>query len=437
MFIPVGLEIKHKDVPWFTMLVVAITVVVSIYAFDSILKNGANLYKSDSYKNLQNAKIAYLKKLCKRNQQKILSTQSCKIIQRVEARAGIEVALINHLRSKKISKRDIKTITEFFDINKKSIKGANVLNREVLMHQRQMHGTLLRIQKQQHLLSKDNITPASILKAQLTHSGWMHLIGNMMFLIAMCIAVEQRLGWSKTALLYFSTGTIALPAYVLLNDSFIHIVGASANVFGIMGAFVALFYNKNIKLLFSYNMLFYKTVKMPVLVYSTLFVIFSELVGLSSQTNVANGAHLIGFVIGFGVAYGFRRADNLPDEYIYRYEYQLVKRAKKYLHSSNFQNYLKFIDGHCKESKPLQKTLFTKSNLESFNTLPDKTAAQNIFAEHIKSLHEEKQINELIKSLELFKSLSQEQNFKKKFHNNFWVRVNSLKKQKERNYNVA
>ena len=176
---------------------------------------------------------------------------------------------------------------------------------------------------------------------------------------------------------------------------------------------------------------------MPVLLYSLIFVIFSELVGLSSSSSVAHGAHLIGFVVGALVAYGFKRSSSIPDQYIYKYEHQLVKKSAVYLKSSKLNSYLKFIERHCKESKPLQKVLFDYNNQEAFKTLPDKAAAQKIFAEHIKSLNEQKNLSEIVKCMECFKSLSEDENFKKLFHKNFWIKVEEYQNHNRERHNVA
>ena len=437
MFIPIGLEIKHKDVPWFTIFIVVLTTFISIYSFDEIYKTSISLATSENVNNLQNSKLQYLQKICESKNNKIFSTESCKEITSMEQRPGVEVGLLKKLQQQQVKKKDIKVISEFFQLNSFNIKDVSINNSKIKEHYNNIKQVTLQTQKKHHLLSKANVTPTAILKAQLTHSGWMHLIGNMIFLIAMCIAVEQRLGSLKTAGIYFLTGTIALPAYIYLAEGFIHIVGASANVFGIMGAFVTLFYNKNVKLLFSYNMMFYKTVKMPVLLYSLIFVIFSELVGLSSSSSVAHGAHLIGFVVGALVAYGFKRSSSIPDQYIYKYEYQLVKKSAVYLKSSKLNSYLKFIERHCKESKPLQKVLFDYNNQEAFKTLPDKVAAQKIFAEHIKSLNEQKNLSEIVKCMECFKSLSEDENFKKLFHKNFWIKVEEYQNHNREHHNVA
>lgn len=437
MFIPVGLEIKHKDVPWFTIFIVVITTFISIYSFNEVYKSSSNIATSENFKNLQNSKLQYLKNLCALKNTKNLSAKSCEQIKALEKRPGVEVALLRKLQLQKVDKKDIKLISEFFQINSLNIKDITINDNDIKLYHNKLKQYVIEKQKKHQLLSKSNITPAAILKAQLIHSGWMHLIGNMIFLIAMCIAVEQRLGSLKTAGIYFLTGTIALPAYIYMAEGFMSIVGASANVFGIMGAFVALFYNKNVRLLFSYNMMFYKTVKMPVILYSLIFVIFSELVGLSSGSNVAHGAHLIGFVVGLAIAYAVKRNSTIPDQYIYKYEYQLVKKSAVYIKSSKLQSYLKFIERHCKESKPIQKVLFDYSNQEAFNALTDKSSAQKIFAEHIKSLNEQKKMSDIVKCIECFNGLSEDEKFKKLFHKNFWIKVEEFQNHKQERHNVA
>jgi len=70
------------------------------------------------------------------------------------------------------------------------------------------------------------------------HSGFAHILGNMLVFFFIGMAFEQRIGWKKFLIIYLLTGVCGTITHSILNlGSIIPLVGASGAIFGIMGAF--------------------------------------------------------------------------------------------------------------------------------------------------------------------------------------------------------
>lgn len=91
------------------------------------------------------------------------------------------------------------------------------------------------------------LTPASahwvqFLTANFLHSGWMHLLGNMMFLYLFGDNVEDALGPLGFLVLYLLAGFIGDIVFVASNGaSTIPSIGASGCIAGVAGAYAVLF----------------------------------------------------------------------------------------------------------------------------------------------------------------------------------------------------
>lgn len=82
----------------------------------------------------------------------------------------------------------------------------------------------------------------SIFSSQFLHGGWMHLIGNMLYLYIFGDNVEDRFGHSNYLLFYLSCGVAAALAQIFFHPySKIPMIGASGAIAGVLGAYF-LFY---------------------------------------------------------------------------------------------------------------------------------------------------------------------------------------------------
>ena len=98
------------------------------------------------------------------------------------------------------------------------------------------------------LMSSVELTPQLPASAWLTpftsmfmHGGWMHLIGNMLFLWIYGNNVEDYFGRIKFLLFYLASGLAAIVLYTLFSPSSnVPLVGASGAIAGVMGAYMVL-----------------------------------------------------------------------------------------------------------------------------------------------------------------------------------------------------
>jgi len=82
----------------------------------------------------------------------------------------------------------------------------------------------------------------SAITAMFLHGGWLHLLGNMLFLFVFGNNVEDRLGRLRFLLAYLLWGIVATYVFAIPNaDSTAVVVGASGAIAGVLGAYLVLF----------------------------------------------------------------------------------------------------------------------------------------------------------------------------------------------------
>jgi Uncharacterized membrane protein (homolog of Drosophila rhomboid) len=82
----------------------------------------------------------------------------------------------------------------------------------------------------------------SLLTCTFLHGGWMHLIGNMLFLWVFADNIEASVGYVRFLLFYLLSGIIASLTHVLLTpNSSIPCVGASGAIAACLGAYIVLY----------------------------------------------------------------------------------------------------------------------------------------------------------------------------------------------------
>jgi hypothetical protein len=95
---------------------------------------------------------------------------------------------------------------------------------------------------------EQGVAPNLILYA-LVHAGWLHLIGNMLFLWLAGMAIEDRWGHAALAAFFAAAAAAAAFAYALWHPgTSVPMVGASGAVAGCMGAFLIAYARVKIRL---------------------------------------------------------------------------------------------------------------------------------------------------------------------------------------------
>ena len=136
------------------------------------------------------------------------------------------------------------------------------------------------------------------------HGGWMHLIGNMWFLIIFGAAVEDRVGHLRYLFFYLLCGMLSGATQISASwGSSIPTIGASGAIAGVLGAFFILYPFSRVTTLVPL-FIFVETFRVP----ASLFLGFWLWMQIYSGRMAMNGAgelggvawwaHVGGFVVG-------------------------------------------------------------------------------------------------------------------------------------------
>lgn len=145
----------------------------------------------------------------------------------------------------------------------------------------------------------------AILTSMFLHGGWMHLIGNMLFLWIFGDNLEDEMGHGGFLVFYLASGLAAAALQILADPySRIPMVGASGAIAGVMGGYLLLFPKARVDVLVIF-IIFFRI--FPVRAWLLLAVwfglqIFGGLSSASDQGGVAFWAHAGGFLAGLALA---------------------------------------------------------------------------------------------------------------------------------------
>jgi len=82
----------------------------------------------------------------------------------------------------------------------------------------------------------------TLVTSMFLHGGWMHLIGNMLYLWVFGNNIEDVMGHGRFILFYVACGVLATLSHAITDaTSQIPMVGASGAISGVLGAYVLLF----------------------------------------------------------------------------------------------------------------------------------------------------------------------------------------------------
>ena len=138
--------------------------------------------------------------------------------------------------------------------------------------------------------------------AMFLHGGWLHLLGNMLFLFVFGRSIEDRFGHLKFLTIYFLAGLGGNLLHILLNPtSRVPTIGASGAIAGILGAYFVTFPAARITTLIPLFFFFW-TVELPALFllgYWFLIQFFTGFQMLAIQSATGGGVAWWGHVGGF------------------------------------------------------------------------------------------------------------------------------------------
>ena len=172
----------------------------------------------------------------------------------------------------------------------------------------------------------------TLITSMFIHSGFAHIIGNMLVFFFIGMAFEQRIGRKKFLIIYLLTGVCGTITHSILNlGSIIPLVGASGAIFGIMGAF-AYSYPRD-EVVMPIPLGFFMIIRRIKVIYAVLIFALMEtvIVILGVQDNTAHFAHLGGLVGGVIIAtliINKEKTYRKADDTLY-YDSFLNKKSKK------------------------------------------------------------------------------------------------------------
>jgi membrane associated rhomboid family serine protease len=135
------------------------------------------------------------------------------------------------------------------------------------------------------------------------HGGWLHLIGNMLFLWIYGNNIEDYFGPVKFLLFYIVSGLAAIALYTLFGPhSQVPLVGASGAIAGVMGAYMVLHSRAQITVLMVF--FFIQFITLPAKVVLGIWFVYQllmSMIGSATGGGVAWMAHVGGFGFGWAV----------------------------------------------------------------------------------------------------------------------------------------
>ena len=195
--------------------------------------------------------------------------------------------------------------------------GLIVLNSLVFLYELQLSRPELQLFVQVFGVIPADFAWSSVITSMFLHEGWMHLIGNMLYLWIFGDNVEDQLGHFGFLLFYLAAGAAAALGQVLVSaGSTIPMIGASGAIAGVMGAYFVLYPHSRV-LTVVFLLFFMDMVEIPAIFFLGIWFIKELFSGVGSlgaaslNGGVAFWAHVVGFA--FGAALGFvQRARNPP-----------------------------------------------------------------------------------------------------------------------------
>ena len=149
----------------------------------------------------------------------------------------------------------------------------------------------------------------TVFTSMFLHGGWMHLLGNMLYIWIFADNVEAKFGHGRFLAFYALCGVGAALAQAIPDpQSQIPMIGASGAISGVLGAYLLLFPGARVLVLIPLGP-FMRMTRLPALVVLGLWFalqLFSEIFS-GAGAGVAFRAHIGGFMTGLLLMPVFRR----------------------------------------------------------------------------------------------------------------------------------
>lgn len=141
----------------------------------------------------------------------------------------------------------------------------------------------------------------TLLSSMFMHGDIMHIFGNMLFLWIFADNIENRIGHIRFAIFYLICGFAAAFGQIFMDSgSVVPMLGASGAISGVLGGYLLLFPNKQVRaIMFNFVM-----TTVPAIVAVGLWIGYQLLMGYLNRGaggGVAYAAHIGGFFAGLAL----------------------------------------------------------------------------------------------------------------------------------------
>jgi membrane associated rhomboid family serine protease len=164
----------------------------------------------------------------------------------------------------------------------------------------------------------------TLLTSMFMHGGFMHIIGNMLYLWIFGDNIEDNFGHLRFSVFYLVCGLIASFAQIFMDpNSVIPTLGASGAIAGVLGAYLVMFPRNRVRSIVPLGFLL-TTVELPAIVVLGFWIViqfFSQYAAITDVTQqtraggVAYMAHIGGFIAGVILSFFFKRRQRPADNY--------------------------------------------------------------------------------------------------------------------------
>lgn len=340
MFFPLGLGLKLRNIPWVTYLIV-LACTINYFQFQnfSTVEKEISTVMSEERLNVSTEQLYY--EYCV-SKAKAPDSFCVKPVQAEDTAKQGKEKKRKPLPRVSISEilDDANIVVDFRkDLRNKDISVTQLdAYQDYAAKMKPYEDKIRNLHKKHNLLSDENLNLVAVLYAMFSHGGIMHLLGNMFALFVFGRYVESTVGSLFYALSYLVLGGLGLWMYAYLDITHNFVVGASANVFVIMGMFYVLFFHFKMKMYFWYFFIVSRKVTLNVKYYFPIFFLVQEVV-LSlagAETNVAHKAHFYGLIFGLIIAYIWKKQNEMPRDFLYKDEFEFWNEIKNIPDTKSF-----------------------------------------------------------------------------------------------------
>ena len=144
------------------------------------------------------------------------------------------------------------------------------------------------------------LPPFALLASMFVHGGWLHLLGNMLYLWIFGNNIEDFLGPFRFIIFYLLSGLGASLTHIAFHpNSQVPMIGASGAIAGVLGAYLILYPRARV---LTFVFLFFIIRILPIPAFFILGIWFiAQVLNVGLGGGVAWFAHIGGFLIGIGL----------------------------------------------------------------------------------------------------------------------------------------